>query len=345
MREEAQKACDDAREAGLAEDVWEACSRGDMALLRSYFIVHGTAPLLEGKKSRCHHKDEWGRTLVHTAAWWGNTNILRFLLTLGADVNVHDTSVTRSTPLLEAARAGNRQVCEFLIRYGAKVKIADSHGDTAFHWAARRGHGTLIAVMLAKSEEFQGASSTRGVLEMDNNKLHIPLDVASNETVAGIIRREMARLAERDKAHKKTIGRIRGGLMRAKMVGFMDNPLEKSQAKKKRYGHGDAADVDDRKSSHHGKGPGHARKKKKKKKKHSKKGAVGEQGSLSSLSRSKESLPEVQAPKGRVRRSASDLAASKEANKKYADLGDGGVPDELVGFMALDDFHYGVREY
>ena len=67
---------------------------------------------------------------------------------------------------------------------------------------------------------------------MDNNKLHIPLDVATNETVAGIIRREMARLAERDKAHKKTIGRIRGGLMRARMVGVMDNPLEKSKAKK-----------------------------------------------------------------------------------------------------------------
>ena len=146
-------------------DVWDACRRGDMDLVRSFFIHHGTAMLLEGKKSRCHHKEEWGRTLVHTAAWWGHTSILRFLLTLGADVNVHDTSVTRTTPLLEAARAGNRHICEFLIRYGAKVKLSDSQGDNPFHWAARRGHGTLITAMLRRSEEFQGSSSTRGTLK------------------------------------------------------------------------------------------------------------------------------------------------------------------------------------
>ena len=121
-RKQAQEQCD------LSNgDVWDAVKQGDAELVRNFFVVHGTASLLEGKKSRCHHRDEWGRTLVHTAAWWGQTNILRFLLTLGADVNIHDTSVTRTTPLHEAARAGNRLICEFLIRYGAKVGIVDTY--------------------------------------------------------------------------------------------------------------------------------------------------------------------------------------------------------------------------
>jgi hypothetical protein len=50
-------------------DVWDAVKKGNAELVRQFFIVHGTANLLEGKMSRCHHKDEWGRTLVHTAAW------------------------------------------------------------------------------------------------------------------------------------------------------------------------------------------------------------------------------------------------------------------------------------
>ena len=125
----------------------------------------------------------------------------------------------------------------------------------------------------------------------------------------------------------------------------------KSKAKKKRYGHGDEAGGDSSKQGHRKSGGATGgshpkkKKKKKKKKKHGKKDGVGDEGSLSSVSRSKESLPEVQAPKGRMRRSASDIAAAKEANKRYTDLGDGGVPDELVGFLALDEFHYGVREY
>ena len=55
-------------------------------------------------------------------------------------------------------------------------------------------------------------------------------------------------------------------------------------------------------------------------------------------------LPEVKTTR-KPRRTASDVAAAQAANAHHADLGDGGIPDELVGFMSLDDFHYGVREY
>ena len=35
-----------------------------------------------------------------------------FLTVLGADVNAIDTSVAKTTPLIEAARAGKREACE-----------------------------------------------------------------------------------------------------------------------------------------------------------------------------------------------------------------------------------------
>ncbi len=341
MKSEAQAMVDES-----GGDVWDACRKGDTELLRCFFILQGTAALLEGKESRCHHKEEWGRTLVHQAAWWGHTPVLRFLLTLGADVNVHDTSVTRTTPLIEAARTGRKKVCEFLIRYGAKLNIADSFGDTPVHWASRRAHGSLIAQMLAKSEEFQGSRSTRGLLTMTNNKLHIPIDVATNETVRELIRREMKRLGASKAKHKKTVNKIRGGLLRARMVGKLDDPLELSMAKKKRYGGGNDGGPEQKAASKGHKNPfgkvakGHKHKKKNKKKK-KKMGAFGLQGLGGSSSGS---LPEVKTTR-KPRRTASDIAAANKANAHHADLGDGGIPDELVGFMDFGDLEYGVREF
>ena len=36
----------------------------------------------------------------------------------------------------------------------------------------------------------------------------------------------MKRLGEKKKSHKKTVNKIRGGLLRAKMVGKLDDPFE-----------------------------------------------------------------------------------------------------------------------
>ena len=278
-------------------DVWDACRIGDMELVRSFFILQGTSALLEGKKSRFHHREEWGRTLVHQAAWWGHTHVLRFLLTLGADVNVHDTSVTRTTPLIEAARTGRKKVCEFLIRYGAKLSIADSFGDTAIHWASRRGHGSLIVSMLAASEEYQGGGSTRNLLTKANNKLHIPLDVCASETVRALIQKQMQRLGERNVKHKKTVNKLRGGILRAKMVGKLTIPCKHQLQPKKRYGEGRIST-----------GMNLYQKRKRRRKKKKKKMPFG----LESVSAGSSStvLPEVKTTR-KPRRTASDVAAAQ----------------------------------
>ena len=78
-------------------DVWDACKAGNVEMVRAFFLVHGSKKLLDGKMSRCHHKDEWGRTLTH-ASWWGNIRVIEFLTVLGADVNAIDTSVAKTTP-------------------------------------------------------------------------------------------------------------------------------------------------------------------------------------------------------------------------------------------------------
>ena len=101
--------------------------------------------------------------------------------------------------------------------------------------------------------------------------------------------------------YSKTINRIKGGLLRAKMIGKMDKGNEE---KKKRYG-------------------GHGKKKKKKKKKQQGSHAQDkgpETNAASSLKNlmTKGSLPDVKVPKGVMKR-PSYIAAIKEANKHHGD--------------------------
>lgn len=307
-------------------DVWDACRAGDLEMLRAYFLVHGTELLLTGKMSRCHHREEWGRSLMHTAAWWGHLHVIKFLVILGADVNLPDTSVTRTTPLIEAARSGNRRVCELLIKHGAKIGQLDSHGDSAVHWAARRGWGTLIPAMLHASEEYQGGGSVRGVLDVPNAKELTPIDIAANETVRELIRREMTRLGEKAHTHKKHIKKMKNGLLKAKTLSTVK---DQDSMEAKRYGKK--------------KGKGKSKRRRKKSKKSSRIEAQSSR-SISLHSQQSDSVELAPVKVTRNMRTQAEVASIRQANQHHTDLGDGGVPDELVDFMSLDDFHYGRRE-
>ena len=58
-----------------------------------------------------------------------------------------------------------------------------------------------------------------GVLTSENNKLMTPYDVSTNDTVRELMKKEMIKMGEKANHKKKTVNRIKGGLLRAKMVG------------------------------------------------------------------------------------------------------------------------------
>ena len=285
-------------------DVWDACKAGNVEMVRAFFLVHGSKKLLEGKMSRCHHKDEWGRTLLHMASWWGNIRVIEFLTVLGADVNAIDTSVSNTTPLIEAARAGKREACEVLIKHGANVRFKDAQGDTAIHWAARRGWGTLLKSLIRTSDEVAKGTS-RHLLTAVNNKGHTPVQLATNETVRGLIQKELDRLGALAGERKGLLGRMKKGFAKAK---FMGNNVGKHAVRMqhKRYGKM-RSKKKGHKDSHHKK----SGKRRKHKEKHHE-----------------------------------EKLLDKHANAAVHDVGDGGVPDELLAMgIGLDDFHYGNREH
>jgi ankyrin repeat protein len=74
-------------------------------------------------------------TVVHSAANWGQTEVLKYLLSIGAPADALTT--TGRTPLSLAAECGRIGCMKVLLEAGAKPNIPDPVGQTAIFYAAR----------------------------------------------------------------------------------------------------------------------------------------------------------------------------------------------------------------
>lgn len=78
-----------------------------------------------------------GRLLLHVACWYSRLDIVKFLLSEGANPNATQNSLDLTRPVHVAARAGRSDIIEALVEQGASLYAQDSAGDTALHWACR----------------------------------------------------------------------------------------------------------------------------------------------------------------------------------------------------------------
>jgi hypothetical protein len=93
------------------------------------------------------HNSE-GETSLHIACWQGNVPAVEYLLEMGAKVNELDSTLTRTTPLHEAARGGWVSIINLLMENGAEPMVLDMAGETPLHWAVRNGHAPAAKALL-----------------------------------------------------------------------------------------------------------------------------------------------------------------------------------------------------
>ena len=125
--------------------------------------------------------DSHGHTPMHWAALGGHTEIIKFFINCGADINrqsktdygpfpIHWACVSGHvlavdlllqngasidvadnkgcTPLIIAAQYGKTMLAGYLIGKGSKVFLTDSEGDTALHWACFKGWYVVFYCMV-----------------------------------------------------------------------------------------------------------------------------------------------------------------------------------------------------
>ncbi|RLN10711.1 hypothetical protein BBJ28_00015982 [Nothophytophthora sp. Chile5] len=103
-----------------------------------------------------------GDSLLHVAACNGWEAHARHLIAQGADVNLIDSTASRSTPLHEACRPGHVSVVQLLLSSGARLDAVDSSGDSALHVACRAGWTRVVRLLLsaASEQEARGGDSS-----------------------------------------------------------------------------------------------------------------------------------------------------------------------------------------
>jgi uncharacterized protein len=102
-----------------------------------------------------------GMTALHWAARHGDGDLVKMLLSAGANVRA-TTRLGNYTPLLMASQAGQAAAIEALVAAGADLKGTTATGVTPLMLAAASGQADAVKALLAHGADVNATESTRG---------------------------------------------------------------------------------------------------------------------------------------------------------------------------------------
>ena len=98
-------------------------------------------------------KNNYGWTALIYAARWGNTDTVKLLLELGADINAKNNYGW--TALIYAARWGNTDTVKLLLELGADINAKNNYRWTALIYAARWGKTEIVKLLLDRKANIE----------------------------------------------------------------------------------------------------------------------------------------------------------------------------------------------
>jgi uncharacterized protein len=107
-----------------------------------------------------------GWTPLHLAAHFGRLDVMRILLSNGADHRAVSRNSNRNQPLQAAAANRQAEAVELLLKAGADVDARSHGGFTALHIAAANGSPRMVEALLGAGAE-AGAKTEGGKTPMD----------------------------------------------------------------------------------------------------------------------------------------------------------------------------------
>jgi uncharacterized protein len=132
----------------------------DFAIAIERGDLNGIKALVEGGQSPDTFivYGENKQTPLLKAAWDGQTDIVKYLISKGANVNFR-TSDFGQTPLSQAVTRGFDDTVEALLKGGADPKTKDRNGYTPFALAAMGGKFDIAQVLLDKGADVNGTDA------------------------------------------------------------------------------------------------------------------------------------------------------------------------------------------
>ncbi|XP_046543615.1 serine/threonine-protein phosphatase 6 regulatory ankyrin repeat subunit B-like [Haliotis rubra] len=95
------------------------------------------------------HVDENGDNVLHLARRGGRMRFVKYVVTQYS-VDINSKGMYGSTPLLQAVYCGHRDLLKFLVTKGANLSHVDDDGGNILHWACRGGHVGVVKEILTQ---------------------------------------------------------------------------------------------------------------------------------------------------------------------------------------------------
>jgi uncharacterized protein len=124
---------------GYLPDHFEAAASGNLARIKE---------LLEDNRDLVNTFSEDGFTPLGLAAFFGHLEIVRYLLSINADVNIRANNNFRVMPLHSAVASKNYEIVKLLLEYGADPNAKQQQDITPIHQAADNGDLEMIKLLL-----------------------------------------------------------------------------------------------------------------------------------------------------------------------------------------------------
>lgn len=144
-------------------DIYEAACTGNL---------ERTTHLLLSSPGLLHSFSGDGFTVLGLASYFGQTDMVSYLLEEGADPNVASDNQFLIAPLHSACAVSNYRVAELLIRYGADINAKQLQGYTPMHSAAHKGSKDIAELLLKNGADINART--------DNGKTPLSLAIESD---------------------------------------------------------------------------------------------------------------------------------------------------------------------
>ena len=178
------------------ESIWIAMKNGNIEVIEKHLaeVLDVDARILDDS------------TLLHGAALFGQTEIMKLLIQKGADVNISNND--GATPLHVAALFGRMETAEILIQNGADVNARYSDGAvpldlTALDWGTTEYVASSLEIELDEEEVKAGRAEVASILRQQaakniSEKKLAAEEVRPEEVIEQMIRESIAAVNSQD---------------------------------------------------------------------------------------------------------------------------------------------------
>ena len=134
------------------------------------------ALVLKLDASQVHARNKWNNTPLHSAAFYGNDDVIQVLVRHGA--NVHSVGELGGGPIRAAAQLGHTQCIHELIKCGADVYMQDDNLDNSLHVATIFNSAACVKILVQNYGVSPNIKTKSG-----HTALHIAAEEGNLETI------------------------------------------------------------------------------------------------------------------------------------------------------------------